>query len=129
MGRYAQPDLLTAAGRWRQITERRTADGGTVTVSVDDYRAKAELAMAEARDKAEEMARRAETAEAAAGLGHWRVDIRTREVTWSPQLYRIYGLSSDEPLDLEAVLAMTHPDDAAATRARLNRHRRRGQGG
>jgi PAS domain S-box-containing protein len=112
----------TAEGRWLRITERRTGDGGTVSVSVDITDLKrAEEAMAQARDKAEEQARRAEVAEALARLGHWRLDTATQEITWSPQMYRIYGLAEDAPLDLAALLAMTHPEDAEATSERLGR--------
>jgi len=112
----------TTGGRWLRITERRTAEHGTVSVVVDitDQKA-AEAAMAAARDRAEELARRAEAAEAVAGLGRWRVDAATREVTWSTQTYKIYGLPEDQPLDLEAVMAMTHPDDMAVATARLER--------
>jgi PAS domain S-box-containing protein len=112
----------TAGGRWLRITERRTADGGTVSVSVDITDLKrAEEAMAQSRDQAEELARRADAAEAVAGLGHWRLDARTRELTWSRQLYRIYGMDVDAPLDLPAVMNMTHPDDAARSAERLQR--------
>jgi PAS domain S-box-containing protein len=112
----------TAAGRWLRVTDRRTADGGTVSVSVDITELKrTELAMAKALDTAEELARRAEAAETVAGLGHWRLEARTREVIWSTQMYRIYGLPEDEPLDLNALLRMDHPDDAAASSARLER--------
>ncbi|OYX01531.1 MAG: histidine kinase [Caulobacter vibrioides] len=112
----------TAGGRWLRITERRTGDGGTVSVSVDITDLKrTEAAMAQARDKAEEQARRAEVAEGVAGLGNWRVDARTRDVTWSTQMYHIFGLASDAPLDLEALIGMIHPDDAEAVAARLKR--------
>jgi PAS domain S-box-containing protein len=118
------PSLMqrTPAGRWLRITERRTAEGGTVSVSVDITDLKtAEQAMAHARDRAEELVRRAEAAEAVAGLGHWRVDAATREITWSTQIYKIYGLDPDQPLDLDAVMAMAHPDDMAFAVARLER--------
>ncbi len=112
----------TSAGRWLRITERRTADGGTVSVSVDVTELKnAEQAMTLARDKAEELARRADVAEGIAGLGHWRLDVATREVTWSSQMHRIYGVEVGAPLDLAALMAMTHADDAAAARERLER--------
>jgi PAS domain S-box-containing protein len=111
-----------AGGAWLRITERRTADGGTVCVSVDITELKrVEAAVSLARDKAEEAVRRAEEAEAIAGLGYWRLDARTREMTWSEQLYRIYGMDTDAPLDLQAVMAMAHPDDAAASAERLRR--------
>jgi PAS domain S-box-containing protein len=112
----------TSGGRWLRVTERRTAEGGTVSVSVDITELKtAEQAMALARDTAQELARRAEAAEAVAGLGHWRVDAVTHEITWSEQMYRIYGFTPGEALDLEATLAMAHPDDRVLAAARVER--------
>ena len=112
----------TPAGRWLRVTERHTADGGVVTSCVDITELKAaEIAMAEARDAAQEHARRADVAEAVAGLGHWRLDVATREITWSSQLYRIYGFEPGNRLDLDAVMAMSHPDDAAEGQKRLAR--------
>jgi PAS domain S-box-containing protein len=122
--RGATPSLTERApgGRWQRITDRRTRDGGTVSVKVDITDLKnAEMAMAAARDRAEELARRAEAAESVAGLGHWRLDAKTREITWSNQMYRIYGFGLDQPLDLYAILAMTHPDDNAFALARVER--------
>jgi PAS domain S-box-containing protein len=113
----------TVDGRWLRITERRTADGGIVSVNVDITDLKcAEEAMAQARDRAEEHSRRADAAEASAGLGHWRMDLQTREVTWSAQMYRNYGLADNASIDPDAVLAMVHPDDAIVSAARLKRH-------
>lgn len=118
------PELIqrTTSGRWLRITERRTAEGGVVSVGIDITDLKrTEAAMAEARDRAEELARRAEAAEAVAGLGRWRLEAATRELTWSAQTYRIYGFDEAQPLDLDAVLAMTHPDDMAVAMTRLER--------
>ena len=112
----------TAWGRWLRITDRRTAEGGTVSVNVDITDLKtAELENAESRNRAEEMARRAEAAETVAGLGHWRMDVRTGAFTWSPQMYAIYGLDPGQPLDLAVLNGMTHPDDREAQQARLAR--------
>jgi PAS domain S-box-containing protein len=102
-----------ADGRWLQITERRTAGGGTASVLMDITELKqAEVAMGQARDRAEELAQRAEFAETVAGLGQWRLDLATREVVWSAQMYRIYGLEPGSPLDVDAQMAMNHPEDA-----------------
>ena len=112
----------TATGQWLRISDRRTADGDMVTVSVDVTDLKrTETAMAEARDRAEEQAQRAESAEMLASLGHWRLDVATQQVTWSTSIYEIYGLAKDTPLDLATVMAMTHPDDRAATEQWLAR--------
>jgi len=110
----------TADGRWLKVSERRTADGGVVSICMDITELKrAEEDMAKARDEAEELARRAEQAEAVAGLGHWRLDTRTHQITWSREIYRMYGVEPDVSLDLDPLMAMTHPDDAAAAQDRL----------
>jgi PAS domain S-box-containing protein len=72
-----------------------------------------------ARDEAREQAQRAVIAERMAGLGHWRLEMATRSVTWSEQMYQIYGLDPAHPLDLDAVTAMSHPDDQTTSQQRL----------
>jgi PAS domain S-box-containing protein len=110
----------TDQGRWLRVTDRKTADGSTVSVSVDVTELKcAELVITEARDRAEKMARRAEAAEAVAGLGHWRLNVKTQAVVWSPQMYVIYGLDPDAPLDLHTLMDMIHEDDRAKSRQTL----------
>lgn len=43
-------------------------------------------------------------AEEAAELGHWRLDLRTDSLFWSPSMYRIRGLSPDQPITQKASL-------------------------
>ncbi|CAN5408997.1 hypothetical protein BH10PSE5_BH10PSE5_06670 [soil metagenome] len=69
----------------------------------------------------ETLVRRAEAAESVAHIGNWRLDARTRELTWSPQMYQIYGLSPDARLGPADVLALYPPDDVAAATARIDR--------
>lgn len=55
--------------------------------------------------------------EATAQLGSWSWDIEQDVVSWSDELYRIYGLAPQSiPITYEAVLELLHPDD----RGRLN---------
>jgi PAS domain S-box-containing protein len=55
--------------------------------------------------------------EATAQLGSWSWDIEKDVVSWSDELYRIYGLAPQSmPITYEAVLELVHPDD----RGRLN---------
>src|SRR5262249_28505140 len=45
-------------------------------------------------------------------IGSWEWEIRTNTVTWSDELYRIYGLAPREvEITLESFLARVHPDD------------------
>lgn len=51
-------------------------------------------------------------AESVGNMGHWYADAATGAVTWSPEVYRIFGLNPDTfTLDLHAALSICHPDD------------------
>lgn len=50
--------------------------------------------------------------ESVRGLGHWRLDFGTGEITWSDQVYRIHGLDPQEfDPNLDSTLSAYHPDD------------------
>ena len=72
-----------------------------------------------ARDAAHELARRAEVAEAIAGLGHWRLEVRGLVMTWSPQMYALYGIDPETHLTLTNLVRFTHPEDSVVVAARL----------
>jgi len=64
--------------------------------------------------------REAQLAEAQhlAQLGSWERDVDTGRLTWSDELYRIFGLEPQEiPASFEAFMKHVHPDDAAHVRA------------
>lgn len=51
-------------------------------------------------------------AQRVAHIGNWQWDIDADEVTWSDELYRIYGLKRDEcEASYEGLLAWVHPED------------------
>ncbi|HEY8204564.1 MAG TPA: PAS domain S-box protein [Pyrinomonadaceae bacterium] len=53
-----------------------------------------------------------------AHVGSWTWDVRGDTVTWSDELYRIFGLHPQQfPATYEAFLACIHPDDREATRS------------
>ena len=66
------------------------------------------------RKKAEEMLRESEEylakAQEIAGLGHWKLDPQTGEVTGSDELFRIFGLTREQA-NLDAFAEVVHPDD------------------
>lgn len=78
--------------------------------------------LAEARaahHAAEESERRTRLGERVGGVGYWRLDAATRAISWSPAMYRIYGVEGGEPLGLEAGLMALHPDDRESSAAIL----------
>ena len=56
-------------------------------------------------------------AERMGGLGYWRYRPGSRELVWSDEMYRIYGLpSATTAPGFEAVVACYHPDDRQSVR-------------
>jgi PAS domain S-box-containing protein len=53
-----------------------------------------------------------EEAQRTAHLGSWDWDIRNNVVSWSDELYRLYGMEpGSQPVSFETYLAAVHPDD------------------
>ena len=62
--------------------------------------------------KLEESNARLEQAQRLVHMGYYEWNLITGHVTWSAELYRIYGLSPQEgPIDMAMVGEMIHPDD------------------
>lgn len=61
---------------------------------------------------ADERAEALADAQALTHLGSWQWDIATNDISWSDELYRIYGLKPQEhQVGFEEFLSMIHPDD------------------
>ncbi|MEW6543400.1 MAG: PAS domain S-box protein [Nitrospirota bacterium] len=62
-----------------------------------------------------------EQAQQVAQLGIWHWDIPTNTVTWSDQLYRLFGLKpGDFPATYEGFLSLVHPEDRDALRTTID---------
>ena len=70
-----------------------------------------------------------QTAQRIASLGSWRLDLKSDELTWSDEIYRIFEIEkTDFAASYDAFLAIIHPDDrdlvnkayADSLRARAN---------
>ena len=51
-------------------------------------------------------------AQATTHIGNYMLDLETDELTWSDELYRIYGLNPGDPLSREHIANFNHPLDA-----------------
>jgi PAS domain S-box-containing protein len=91
---FAHPRKLF--GTVQDITERKRSDEDRKSLS----------------HKLEESNARLEEAQRVAHLGHWIWNLETNRVTFSSETCRIYGLEPQEdPIDLEKIRELIHPED------------------
>ncbi len=122
-----QHRYLAADGRWVWFEGNpkivRDADGKATEI-VNVFRDVTERR--ELQEHAERMARMTALAEEIVGLGYWRLDVATDEVTWSPNVARLYGLDPEAGPQLDQFIALVHPEDRVAQQARLKAAREDG---
>jgi PAS domain S-box-containing protein len=70
------------------------------------------------RKAAEEALRQSEAnlnrAQEIAHIGSWHLDIARNQLTWSDEVFRIFGITKDKPLTYESFLDLVHPEDREA---------------
>ena len=65
-----------------------------------------------ARNRLEDAGLLLQMAEQMAHVGHWRLDVRSGDLSFSEEMYRIYGLPDCTPLSLDDALTAYHDEDA-----------------
>lgn len=120
--------------RARFETRHRRKDGSFVDLDVSvcvSGTAERPLVAAFVRDMTQHRAMMAEMensrlllekAQQLANLGIWRWDVAANRVTWSPELYRIYGLDAETfGASFEGYLERVHPGDRERVQATVQR--------
>jgi PAS domain S-box-containing protein len=79
-----------------------------------------QVALAIERKRGDEALRaanvRLELAQRSAGAGVWEWDLPSNQLSWSPHLYRIFGLDAEgAPISFDTWRRLVHPDDLPAT--------------
>ena len=102
---------------WAQVAARatRNAHGGldTITAVLTDITERVEQQQA-----LEQTSRQLEEAQRLARLGHWRLELPSGHLTWSPVIFELLGFDPQqvEP-DFEELLTIVHPEDRQAVLA------------
>ncbi|CAN5788122.1 hypothetical protein BH23GEM6_BH23GEM6_01170 [soil metagenome] len=74
----------------------------------------------QAQEQLQERESQLAEAQAIAGLGSWEWEVDQESVTWSDELYRVFGLEpGTETPTLESFLARVHPEDRDLVRSTL----------
>jgi PAS domain S-box-containing protein len=111
---YGENPVVTKSGEARIIAWHNTVlrnEHGYVTGTLSSGEDVTERK--QARERVRESEAILAKAQEMARLGIWHLDLETRAVKWSDEVFRIFGVSSDEfSPTYEAVLERIHPDDA-----------------
>jgi PAS domain S-box-containing protein len=92
----------------RDISDRRRAEADLVQLNQE-----LELRVAERTKALRQSNTSLEEVQAIAKLGSWELNINTRVVRWSPQLFRIFGLDPEQQeIACVDVREYLHPDDS-----------------
>ncbi|EAQ27890.1 sensory transduction histidine kinase [Erythrobacter sp. NAP1] len=76
--------------------------------------------------KLEEANRLLELTETTARVGHWRLDLATNEVYWSPGTFAIHGIKGTTPPPLDKAIELFHEDDRDIVENAVEQSRRSG---
>jgi PAS domain S-box-containing protein len=96
--------------------------------SIRAQRRRMAAAMKAALKDAQEQARRARLAEQVAGVGYWRMETSSQEITWSDEMYRMFAIPPDSGPDLQTAMSRVHPDDRGDSDSMLARALATGEG-
>jgi two-component system, cell cycle sensor histidine kinase and response regulator CckA len=72
--------------------------------------------MVELQRRVEASEGRLNASQRVAGVGTWERDLRSGELSWSAETFRLYGVDGSEPSTFEDGLELVHPDDRKKVR-------------
>jgi PAS domain S-box-containing protein len=113
-------------GRWIQITERKTHDGGIVAIYADITDLKrAEEALRASEEQLRESVERFDLAMRGSNDGLWDWNLRTGQIDVSPRFKELSGIDSEGmQIEPDQWIAKLHPDDRERNQQEVRAHLR-----
>ncbi|MDP9041798.1 MAG: PAS domain-containing protein, partial [Bacteroidota bacterium] len=99
--------VVWSRGLVHYVEGKPTGMTGTVMNVTDRHRILEQLSQSDARYK---------QAEAITHIGNYIWNLKTNEIKWSDELYRIYGLQPGVEINFELIAGFNHPDDRQTVR-------------
>lgn len=65
-------------------------------------------------------AKKLNDAQQIAQMGHWDWDVLSNRLTWSDNMYNVYGINTADGIDLDKFISLVHPDDRANMQANID---------
>lgn len=101
-------ELPTDKKKWQELIARINQ----TYCDTDQERYLLERSMVISSEEMNELNKKLETAQQIAGLGHWFYDRSIERITWSKELYKLYGLDPVQPVpQLENIYEIIHEED------------------
>jgi PAS domain S-box-containing protein len=101
-------DYYSPLSKWFYVKVYPSSDGLTIFYKDISKRKIAELALQES----EARYRKAQTI---GKMGHWTLNLKTNILTWSDEIYNLFGLTKSQSVpDYQAFYNLIHPDDREA---------------
>jgi PAS domain S-box-containing protein len=91
-------------------------------VPLKDHNQKIYAVLVMAHDNTELIAsaKKLNEAQQIAQIGHWDWEVSTNRLTWSDNMYNVYGINTTDGIDYDKFISFVHPDDRANLQANID---------
>lgn len=107
---FGVSNLKDEIGQLSMSFDKMTRDLKKVTASRDELNREI-IERKETQEKLRENREDLNHAQRVAHTGSWRLNVRKNELTWSDEVYRIFGIADAAPMTYERFVSCIHPDD------------------
>ena len=101
------------------LVSNRYYENSLVPLKDHDDNIYAVLVMAHDNTELITSAKKLNEAQQIAQMGHWEWEVSTNHLTWSDNMYNIYGVDPSKSIDYDKFITLVHPDDRANMQANI----------